>query len=773
MPRLLTRNLWLKASQRSSSCLLHMLNASNHSTSPYTAIGRQLRLPNELTTNSLTSFHTYSCSWTASSSAEAVEAITSSSKDPLITDLLAASEASQWNTVYQLGQALVTKSQLSEQERSAIESVFWSLGQSIRNNDKEMNKRAQVTVGLCDALEESGHSLTQKQCIQLIQALGRLDRTEEARGIFRTMQQSNKAVDTRAYNIILAAHRGSSNLREALAIFAEMRRNATSQQDHSTINCQPNLATYNILISLAAKSGEVTLAEELREDMTRVGIHPDTYSFTPLIQWYTARNQLSATRRTFKSMKNVNVTPTLYLWNILLSMYARLGRLNYAQKAYKEMTEAAIKPDAYSFVALIKASVSAGDLDSAVNYFYTEMPLYGVQPNVFTFGAIMDAYARANQWSEVENLSEQMKTCNIRPNAVIYAIRIRARAALEDTKGAQQLFDDMLKKNIQPDAVVYAALIEAYASRDDLTKAMQLFETMQKTLSIEHESMDKESKSMAAHLALVNAFIRAGDLSTATSIYQELRETKIPLTTWHYNALLKAFMSVDQIEDIDQGQRVFNDMRRARVSANAYTYTILFDAYGKRGDLSAVRRTHQHLVVDARIDPDIAVWNALMDAYQRNDQPVQVVQIWRQLVHDVENNGAEISAKAPIATVDPASISIILDTCGWHYYPWLARRIWGQLPALGVHPNTNNYVSYIECLARIGDYQEALRMFKQVPSIDPSIKWPNYKIVATLAGLLRQNDQIELLDQLTSWIDTHHPSLKSAVDPMADEGIME
>ncbi|KAI8052100.1 hypothetical protein BDF22DRAFT_656212 [Syncephalis plumigaleata] len=267
---------------------------------------------------------------------------------------------------------------------------------------------------------------------------------------------------------------------------------------------------------------------------------------------------------------------------------------------------------------------------------------------------------------------------------------------------------------------------------------------------------------MAAHLALIDAFIHNDDVPAAMSIYEDLRESRMPLTTWHYNALLKAFMSNPDIND-QHGARIYEDMRRAHVPFNAYTYTILFNAFGRRGDLNSVQQIHQYLVIDSNIDPDIAVWNSLMDAYQRTDQPVQVVQIWQQLVYDFENNEQARQSSTPV--VDCATISIVLDTCGWHYYPWLARRIWQQLPEFGIRPNTNNYVSYIECMTRVGEYDEAMQTFMQVSTIDPTVKWPNYKVVATLAGLLRQKNQSELLDQLTEWVKLHHSSLSAALDP--------
>ncbi|RKP06505.1 hypothetical protein THASP1DRAFT_31677 [Thamnocephalis sphaerospora] len=729
-------------------------------------------------------------------------------------ELLEAVEARDWTTARRCGLALATGAQLASSEVHAVEELLRVLARLPRTAGREMRTMAEATVAVCDALREAGHPLSVAQYTNLVLAYGRLGRTSEARGAFRAMQREGHAADTRAYNILLAAHRGDAGeLREALSFFGEMRRTSA---EPTAIDHRPDVVTYNTLIALAAKAGELTLAEELREDMPRAQVHPDAYTYAPLVLAYTKQGRAAAARRTFNLMRQDGVVSTAYMWNQLIDMYARLGQSDDALAAYATMTQLspAVQPDNYTYVSLIQACAALGQVDKAEQLFLHDMPTYGVTANVYTYGAMMDAYLRANRPEDAERLAMQLeKDADVEANAVIYSIRIRARAMLKQGSAVEQLFREMQAKGIRPDALAYAAVIEAYADQDNMEAAVRMFEEMNSLSAAGKHGAPSEaatsrallptsvaSSSIAAHLALIRAFLRTGDMPAAAAVYQGLRETGISLNTWHYNALLSAFMTGDHA---DQGQRVLDDMRQEGVPADAYTYSILFDAYGQQSDIVAVYHTHRLLAVDYTLDPDAAVWNALMNGYQRCRQPVQVVQIWRQLTYGIgdgteppvpaghdakqasaadktaESNDA-LEHRPPRRLVDEATVSIMLDTCGRFNYSWLAQDLWRRLPALGVVPNANNYTSYVECLARLGQYDEALAVLVETPTLDsaaasPPADWPSHKTVRTLAGLLTAADRPTQLDQLTTWVEKHRPELVSALQrpPVADKLVVE
>ncbi|CAO3674055.1 unnamed protein product [Rhizopus microsporus] len=132
----------------------------------------------------------------------------------------------------------------------------------------------------------------------------------------------------------------------------------------------------------------------------------------------------------------------------------------------------------------------------------------------------------------------------------------------------------------------------------------------------------------------------------------------------------------------------------------------MLHACGQSRDEYVLEHVYQLIKVDLYLDPDIGIYNALMDAYNRIGDGRTVLDIWQQLV----------SSAPPNVAVDQASVSIVLDSCGHNGYMHRAPSIWNWLKRTGFELNTNNYNSYIECLCRIPGrvgWDRALRLMKE------------------------------------------------------------
>jgi hypothetical protein len=75
----------------------------------------------------------------------------------------------------------------------------------------------------------------------------------------------------------------------------------------------------------------------------------------------------------------------------------------------------------------------------------------------------------------------------------------------------------------------------------------------------------------------------------------------------------------------------------------------------------------------------------------------------------------------------------------------------------------NNFISYVECLSRLGQFDEALRVLSEESPKDAADQWPNATIIRKLSNFLRQNRPKELA-RLTDWVKQHKPELSSALE---------
>jgi len=143
-------------------------------------------------------------------------------------------------------------------------------------------------------------------------------------------------------------------------------------------------------------------------------------------------------------------------------------------------------------------------------------------------------------------------------------------------------------------------------------------------------------------------------------------------------------------------------MRRAGHSLTVEVYTIFLQqlSLGKsltRHDLRvSIRKIHNHLVLDTSLSPDIALWNQLMDAYQRAGSFLDAGIIWDTIF--ISNQ------------YDNTSVSIILDACAYAKAWSVATNICSRLFDQGFTFSQRNWHGWLECMCRLGKLNDAVKL---------------------------------------------------------------
>ncbi|KAG1090842.1 hypothetical protein G6F42_019587 [Rhizopus arrhizus] len=196
---------------------------------------------------------------------------------------------------------------------------------------------------------------------------------------------------------------------------------------------------------------------------------------------------------------------------------------------------------------------------------------------------------------------------------------------------------------------------------------------------------------------------------------------------------------------------IFNDMRPLQIQPTMHTYTAILHACGQYRDQYVLDQVHKLIKVDLYLDPDIAIYNAMMDAYNRTGNGEKVLDIWQTL--------SMAASEYAQVTPDQTTVSIVFDSCGHNGYIQQAQSIWSFLKRTQFNLNTNNYNSYIECLCRSRGRQ-GWDAAKAIVEQDMSIPGkPQYgkpvldeKTVNTLMSFARKKgfDDSEM-DRLNQW----------------------
>ncbi|KAJ7040432.1 hypothetical protein C8F04DRAFT_1083549 [Mycena alexandri] len=149
--------------------------------------------------------------------------------------------------------------------------------------------------------------------------------------------------------------------------------------------------------------------------------------------------------------------------------------------------------------------------------------------------------------------------------------------------------------------------------------------------------------------------------------------------------------------------------------------------------LGAVRQVHNILSLDTTVTRDNVLWNQLMDTYQRLGSFPEAFRVWEMLFLS--------------GTYGPIAVSIIFDACGYAKKYETAQAIARRLMAESYVFNLHNWNSYIECLCRMNQMSEALRVIEMDMGTDTQPVKPDPSTVSIMLRFAESRMQTNVILQ--------------------------
>merc|ERR1740121_715252 len=134
-----------------------------------------------------------------------------------------------------------------------------------------------------------------------------------------------------------------------------------------------------------------------------------------------------------------------------------------AEYWHGKMIEKGVQPNAYSFSALINAFAKAGEVDAASSHL-KKMEKARVPGDVVVYSGVLDACAKANDMDKAVAIFRQMRVAGIRPNVVAYASLARPFAHAGDWQKVEELAKEMQSYHLEMNAYFLYTLLIAHAS---------------------------------------------------------------------------------------------------------------------------------------------------------------------------------------------------------------------------------------------------------------------------------------------------------------------
>lgn len=116
-------------------------------------------------------------------------------------------------------------------------------------------------------------------------------------------------------------------------------------------------------------------------------------------------------------------------------------------------------PDTYLLNLIIKAYGRCLEIDDALKVF-REMPLYGCEPNEFTYGYIVKAMFQKGRTDKGMVYLQEMREKGFVPSGGVYMTAVAGLALEWRFEESRQVLFDMLDSKRKPDMITYRTLLE-------------------------------------------------------------------------------------------------------------------------------------------------------------------------------------------------------------------------------------------------------------------------------------------------------------------------
>mmetsp|Transcript_43189 Transcript_43189/g.169117 ORF Transcript_43189/g.169117 Transcript_43189/m.169117 type:complete len:483 (-) Transcript_43189:189-1637(-) len=255
------------------------------------------------------------------------------------------------------------------------------------------------------------------------------------RGLFTPSFQF--LIDEKTYEVLIDVLAKAGELKQAEEIYREVLARGI----------KPTRDMFQSIIKACGKYRALDNAFELHEQMVLSGINPNAATFNALMNGCRLAGDVSRILQVIDMMWSSGIAPDVVSYSSLVDAYGRIGRVEDAFATVDDMIAHGVEPNIVTFTHLINAAVRAGHIDAAYKVLEL-MKEKDMQPNVFTYSALINGLAKRGEYDRAMDLMEQMRSRGIHPTAVTYATLLKSATRLYDedkTRSIVRMLEDDLE----------------------------------------------------------------------------------------------------------------------------------------------------------------------------------------------------------------------------------------------------------------------------------------------------------------------------------------
>ncbi|KAI9329401.1 hypothetical protein BDR26DRAFT_872515, partial [Obelidium mucronatum] len=265
--------------------------------------------------------------------------------------------------------------------------------------------------------------------------------------------------------------------------------------------------------------------------------------------------------------------------------------------AYSSLMRGVLKRAKYN------SRVGSVEVILQINELFEELKQLGLQPNLYCYTSLMNAYYKYGGLQKVVGCFNQMLDAKIVPDQAIYNILIRAYTLENLTQNAMDLFDEMvLGRELYANFRVLTSVMAAVSLVGDMETCSKIFEQI--------EACGVKPDHALFHV-MMSGYAQLSDIANVLTWYNHLLSAGLRPDTTTYTIVMYA---ISRSSDPEASRRWYDRVFSSNILPNVYTYSLLIHNRAKSGDLASAVHIYRDLV-QTGIQPTSATFTMLINAH--------------------------------------------------------------------------------------------------------------------------------------------------------------
>ncbi|KAH9611344.1 hypothetical protein KSS87_018540 [Heliosperma pusillum] len=291
---------------------------------------------------------------------------------------------------------------------------------------------------------------------------------------------------------------------------------------------------------------------------------------------------------------------------VLMRRFASAKMVNKAIEVLDEMPKYGVEPDEYVFGCLLDALCKNGSVKEAASLF--EDMRIRFTPSIKHFTSLLYGWCKEGKLMEAKFVLVQMRQAGFEPDIVVYNNLLNGYGVAGKIADAYDLLQEMRRKGCEPNAASFTILIQALCSMEKSEEAMRVFFDMNQSgcdvdvmtynalisglckcrkTDKAYELVDTmlqrgHTPDQTTYLPLLLAHEKKEQLEECLELVEKMKKISCVPDTKIYNTVIRLSLKLGEVKE---GIRLWNEMEASRSTPGLDSFTIMVHGLIEQGCL--------------------------------------------------------------------------------------------------------------------------------------------------------------------------------------------